>query len=180
MNYRTSGGNEPLTQKQMQDWNNYVDWLEKNKMKGSTALDNGDVSFQWLEKYRKENPSTTISREIIPQIQSEMQKLADNVRSFEQRRGNPRADALMQGTSKTDGIPGSKTTSFKFPNVTLNNYRNDNLISSQNLGLTNGSTQPTTGIASLRKKLPEGVKLEKLQDGYYYENKDGDLVKWSD
>ncbi len=185
--YANVGGGEdpkPLSPQQLQDWNRYVDWLESKGMKGSTELDKGETSFKWLADYQRENPQTTISKETIKSVQYEMQKLADNVRNFERRRNNNNAEKLMQGTSKLDGIPGSKTTSFKFPVMVENNYHNNSLVSTRNLGLVNGDGNPSSmppAMSSVRNKIPKGAKLERLQDGVYYEDpQSGDLVKVSD
>ncbi len=177
----TGGGEDPppLSPQQLKDWNSYIDWLESKGMKGSVELDKGETSFKWLADYQRENPQTTISKETIKSVQYEMQKLADNVRDFERRRNNPNAENLMQGTSQLDGIPGSKTTSFKFPIMTEKQYYNNSLVSSRNLGLVGGDVNQAQKTNTLGKPIPKGAKLEKLQDGIYYEDPNtGDLVRY--
>jgi hypothetical protein len=153
----------PLTPKQRQDWNTYVDWLDKKGMKGHPDLDKKDISFQYLDQFIKENPSTSLSRDTVKPIQDEMTNLAINSRALAARKNDPNADKLMQGTSISDGIPGSRTTRFKFPEMVMNQYRNNSLTSSQNLGLVDSKLQ-AQGIAANKKPLPKGVKLEPLYD----------------
>ena len=181
------GGEDPpaLTPQQRMDWNRYTDWLESHKMRASPELDKQDVSMQWLNKYIKENPSTTLRPELIKPIQQEIETLAQNVRGFEARRGNPNADKLMQGTSKFDGIPGSKTTSFKFPSMDKEENRNGVLTSKTNFGIIDPRLRPTdstttrTSLGNMATA-PNGASLEKMADGkFYYKNKDGDYVQYN-
>jgi len=169
-----------LTPEQIKAWNDYVSWLEKKGMAGSKELDKKDNGLKWLNTYIKENPSTPLKPEHIVLVQQETQKLAENARAFAARRNDPNAQNIMQGTSKFDGIPGSRTTSFKFPVMIEENYRNNNLVSSNNLGLVSGDFKPIeSGMNRRKQKLPPNVKLEKLQDGYYYEDpQSGDMVKY--
>ena len=175
---KKSENQKDLTPQQRRDWNAYVDWLEKKGLKGSKELDKGETSFKHLDDFIKENPTTTISRDIIKDVQMEVQALADNVRDFARRKNNPNAENLMTGTSKFDGIPGSKTTSFKFPVMIEETYHNDNLKERNNLGLIGGDMKPSM-VTTARPQLPKGAKLEQLQDGVYYEDpKTGDMVKY--
>jgi hypothetical protein len=64
--------------------------------------------------------------------------------------------------------------------MVVNQYHNNDLVSSENLGLLGGDMTPERK-AQIMKKLPQGVTLEKLKDGYYYADPNsGDLVKVSD
>ena len=176
-------GEEPpkgLSPQQLQDWNRYIDWMDSKGMKGSKELDKGENAFKWLAAYQQENPQTTITKDSIKSVQYEMEKLANNARDFARRKNNPNAENLMRGISQLDGIPGSKTTSFKFPDLIQKNYHENALVSNRNLGLLNGDMTSQTQQQNIyRKPPPKGVKLEKLDDGnYYYEDENGDLVKY--
>jgi hypothetical protein len=73
----------------MQQWNNYVDWLDSKGMKGSPELDKGDKGFQMMEMYRKENPSFTLTKDDVGVIQQRLQ----DYRSFA-------IDSIKQGKMK--------------------------------------------------------------------------------
>jgi hypothetical protein len=184
----SGGGEDPpkeLTPQQRKEWNAYADFIEKRGYKGSPLLDKKEtgLAVNLFNQFKKENPNTTITLDHIPVVQAEMQKLADSARSFEARRGNPNAQNIMQGTSKIDGWAGSKTTSFKFPDMEKTQYSNNVLTSHQNLGILDPRLRPadSTGKTALSKTPTTltGVKLEKMADGYYYQNRDGDYVKYN-
>ena len=184
----TGGGEDPpqLTPQQRKEWNQYVDWLEKKGYKGSEKLDKKDTGFATtlLNQFKKENPTVTISIDHVKSVQSEMQALADTVRSFEARRGNPNAKNIMAGTSAVDGWPGSKTTSFKFPVGEKREFTNGVLTSQTNYGILDPKLRPTDSlgkaVSSNISTTPNGLKLEKMSDGrYYYTNRDGDLILYN-
>lgn len=84
----------------MQQWNNYVDWLDSKGMKGSPELDKGDKGFQMMEMYRKENPSFTLTKDDVGVIQQRLQ----DYRSFA-------IDSIKQGKMKI--IYGGKEVFYK-------------------------------------------------------------------
>jgi len=179
------GGEDPpqsLTPQQRREWNAYIDFLDKKGYKGSPLLDKKETGLATglFNQFKKENPNTTISLDHVKAVQSEMEALAQNVRGFEARRGNPNADKLMQGTSKIDNWPGRKTTSFKFPDMDKTTYNNSVLTSRQNLGILNPQLKPsdTASARALQPTIPSGgLKLEKMADGkLYYQNRDGDWI----
>ncbi len=182
------GGEDPqgLTPQQRKEWNAYVDFVEKKGYKGSPLLDKKETGLATglFNQFKKENPSVTLSLDHVKSVQSEMQNLANAARDFEIRRGNPNAKNIMQGTSPVDGWPGSKTTSFRFPDMEKTTYNNNVLTSHQNLGILNPQLKPTdstnrTSLSTSPTTLT-GMKLEKMADGnLYYQNKDGDYVRYN-
>lgn len=186
-----SGGGEdppPLTPQQRQEWNNYVDWVEKKGYKGSPLLDKKDTGLanNLFNQYKKENPTVTLSLDHVKSVQNEMQNLASAVQSFEARRNNPNAQNIMAGTSKVDGWPGSKTTSFKFPGMTKEETTNGVLTSKTNFGILDPRLKPTDSVTARASALanapttPNGVKLEKMSDGrFYFQNRDGDWILYN-
>jgi hypothetical protein len=180
-----NGGDDPppLTPQQRREWNDYVSFLEKKGYKGSPLLDKRDTGLatSLFNQFKKENPSVSLSIDHIKSVQSEMENLANAARNFEARRGNPNAPQIMAGTSKVDGWPGSKTTSFKFPDMEKKEYTNSVLTSQKNLGILNPQLKPTDslsqrGLSSVTPSLPPNIKLEKQADGkmYYEDPKTGD------
>jgi hypothetical protein len=80
-NMKTSGGNEnpnnAVNPALMQQWNQYVDWLDSKGMKGSPELDKGDTGFKMMEAYRKENPSFNLTKDDVGVIQQNLQQYRD-------------------------------------------------------------------------------------------------------
>lgn len=74
-------GYKPLSIQQRNDWNDFLDYLEKQGVGGSKDLDNRDTSLglSHFNKYLKANPNSSITPDIIPSVQYEQQQL---------RRGN--------------------------------------------------------------------------------------------
>lgn len=182
---KEGGDTPPINPQQMKDWNSYVDWLDTKGVKGSKQLDNADTSFKYLDQYIKENPTTSLHRGVIKPIQDEMSKLATSARALAQRQNDPNAKNIMTGTSINDGIPGSKTTSFKFPIMTETNTNNGMVTSQKNLGLVKGGLQPTgIGQSNMQQKIPKGVNIEQFYDAQgkpsgkgYKDPNTGDLVQ---
>lgn len=180
------GGDNPpasLTPQQMKEWNSYVDYVDKRGYKGSKDLDRKETGLarKLFDDYLKDNPGVTIKYDDVKTVQTEMQKLRDSVRAFASRRNDPKAATLMGGISEPDGWPGSRTTQFKFPEMQLTQLHNNNVVQNKNLGLVGSGLKPTGVTVVQQQKLPPGAKLEKLQDGWYYEDpKSGDMVKWSE
>jgi hypothetical protein len=103
-----------------QAWNQYVDWLDKKGLKGHPSLDHDNLSFKMLDEYKKENPDTPLTKDMIIPIQQEFSKYRD----YALKQVDAGKAALAPGTTKdtflsalstVDGIPGQRTTSYKFP-----------------------------------------------------------------
>jgi len=116
---------KPITNQHRQAWNDFQSYLSKKGLAGSPELDKGDNGVKALEQYRKENPNTPLTKELVAPIQTEFQKYRqwalDNIKS-----GNGKfapgvnEDNFMKELSTVDGIPGSKTTKHQFPSSYLN------------------------------------------------------------
>lgn len=178
LNPTGDGDPEPLTPQKRQEWNKYVDFVEKRGYKGSAELDKRDTGLanKLFDEFKKEFPDTSLSLNDVSSVQFEMQQLKKTVQDFQKRRGAKDAGTMMQGISKVDGWPGSKTTQFKFPVMALETYHNDKLKSKKNLGIVDANLNPG-GIMEVKKALPKGAKLETMSDGkQYYQDEGGDLV----
>lgn len=131
------GNSSDVSTKLRSDWNNYTAWLEKKGLKGHPSLDHNDLGGKMIDQYRKENPTTTVSRETIKPIQAEFSKYRDWVINEAK---NKRAiidvpqEQFMKGLSTVDGIPGQRTTSFSFPNAYLTSIFNGQKVSKVNQG----------------------------------------------
>lgn len=70
-------GYKPTTAVQRRDWNDMLDNMQKDGVSGSKDLDQSDknVGAAYIEKYRKENPGTTVNADMITHVQYEHQQL---------------------------------------------------------------------------------------------------------
>jgi hypothetical protein len=112
----------PLTPEQKQQWNGFVDYLEKTGYKGSSQLDNRNTSIgsKLIEQYRKANPSFTLTYDNIKDVQQDLQDYRSQmVDGYKKGKivvdGIKSEDEIMPGLSAVDGWLGSKTSSWKFP-----------------------------------------------------------------
>jgi hypothetical protein len=70
---------EPVIDEKIKgEWNNYLNWLEKKGKRGKEELDKGDVGNVLFRQYIKENPSTSLSEKIIPDIRKGYMDLRDS------------------------------------------------------------------------------------------------------
>lgn len=68
-------GYKQTSPEQRRDWNDFLDYLQGQGIAGSKDLDQPDknVAKSYIEKYKKENPHSSVSEELIPSIQYEQQ-----------------------------------------------------------------------------------------------------------
>ena len=128
-----------ITNQHRTDWNNYVAWLDAHKLKGDPRLDKDNYGFKVLEDYRKENPNTTITKDMIVPIQQEF----SNYRNWSLEQIRQKKAAMAPGTTEenymknlsvVDGIPGQRTTSFQFPQAYLTTFNNNQSEGTVNQG----------------------------------------------
>lgn len=67
----------PLPATKRKEWNDLLDYMQKEGVAGSSDLDKTDqqTGLSYLEKYRKDNPNTSLTKDDIPSIQYEQQQL---------------------------------------------------------------------------------------------------------
>lgn len=128
---------QPITNQTRKDWNDYLAWLETKKLRGKPELDKNNLGIQMIEEYRKVNPNTTITKEMVVPIQKEFQKYRewslDQVKQGKaQLTPGVTPDNYMKALSIVDGIPGQRTTSFAFPQTYLTQFEDG-----KNMGTTN-------------------------------------------
>lgn len=122
-------------------WNKYTDWLASRGLKGHPSLDKDDLGGKMIDQYRKENPTTPITRELIPTIQKEFSKYRDwSLNEVKEGRAGlspgVTADNYMKWLSIVDGIPGQRTTSFKFPSSYLQTFDNGKFVGVEDKGFS--------------------------------------------
>lgn len=130
---------EEIDDKDRENWNEYVKFLDSKGLKGHPSLDKDDLGGKMIDEYRKVNPNTTVSREKIKPIQKEFSKYRDW--SLAQIKAGKAAFAegtneenYMKHLSTVDGIAGQRTTSFQFPDSYLKTFENKKLKDIQRTG----------------------------------------------
>lgn len=70
-------GYKPLSPVQRRDWNDMLDKMQSDGVAGSKDLDQTDkkVGAAYVEKYKSENPGTSVSADMIPHVQYEQSQL---------------------------------------------------------------------------------------------------------
>lgn len=121
------GGGEddpPITNKIRQSWNDYIGWLREKGLAGSPKLDKGGLGIKMIEEYRKENPDTALTPDLVTSIQKDFSKyrqyalkqIDDGNAVLDTHNGVTR-DNFLKALSVVDGIPGQRTTSYTFPKI---------------------------------------------------------------
>ena len=118
---------KPIDNRVRTDWNKYVDWLVAKGLKGHPSLDKNDLGNKMIDAYKKENPDTVLSREVVIPLQKEFQKYRQySLDEIKAGRGkfSDGADEnnFMRALSIVDGVPGQRTTSFKFPKFYIDKF----------------------------------------------------------
>lgn len=111
-----------LTPVQRNQWNQFIDYLDKQGVKGSPLLDQRDKNLgqYYFQKFAATNPGITINYNDVPRVQQELQDYRNNLIN-QWKAGKIQgddiktADDIMPGLSATDGWLGSKTSSYKYP-----------------------------------------------------------------
>ena len=119
-------GGPPLTPQQKQQWNQFVDYLEKSGYKGSPLLDNKSTALggKLIEQYKSANPNFSLGYDNVKDVQQDLQNYRDSlVNQYKQGKavvdGVKSPDEIMFGISPVDGWLGSKTSNWKFPVATM-------------------------------------------------------------
>jgi hypothetical protein len=117
-------GDPPVNDKLRQEWNKYIDYLEKEKkLRGSPELDKNGLGMKLFDEYVKLHPESGLSRESIPVVRSEMKAHKEMILSqLKQGRGiydTPNVPLMgfvdENEKSKDPNYIGQYFTKFKFP-----------------------------------------------------------------
>lgn len=167
-----------ISPNERQEWNAFIDFVQAKEKEfgGLEKLDkNQALARKLFGEYQKIHPGTSINYNMVASVQYEMQKLRQSVQGFAQRRNDPNANKLMGFISEVDGFFGDNTAQSKFPFMIEDQYHNNNLVSSKNLGLVNSNLE-TSSKTQLKKKIPDGAKI--VDNEFYEDPQTGDLVKY--
>ena len=105
-----------------QDWNTYIDWLQSKGLRGSKTLDVGDtpevnVGMKKVREYSQLFPNSLVKPQNVKLIQQEFLDLKERMnRDIKAGKARMKKEQeIFPGLSSADEKPGSKTTSYKFP-----------------------------------------------------------------
>lgn len=105
-----------------QDWNTYIDWLQSKGLRGSKTLDVGDTpetneGMKKVREYSQLFPKSLVNPQNVKLIQQEFLDLKERMNKDIRagRAGMVKEQEIFPGLSSADEKPGSKTTSYKFP-----------------------------------------------------------------
>jgi hypothetical protein len=122
---------QPLSVEERAQWNNFLDYLDKQKLGGNPVLDQRDQSLglKQLAAYKKANPSFAITPDRIPSIQYEQYQLrkGDSFSNLTPEqlkyvRNGLNPAYMAHEVSPIDGWLGSITSKLYYPTA----YRSDN------------------------------------------------------
>lgn len=107
---------EPIvTEKHKADWNKYLTWLDTKKIRGKVELDKNGLGNQLFSQYIKENPTTSLTNNIIPGIRKEYQNLRQSG-----------IDDIMKGNAYYLGKTGKDADTSNFmKHIELNEQSKD-------------------------------------------------------
>lgn len=111
-----------LTPQQRMQWNMFVDYLDKQGVKGSPILDQKDKNLgqYYFDKFASTNPGLSITYKDVPRVQQELQDYRNNLigqwKSGKIQGNDIKTENdIMPNLSPADGWLGSKTSSYKYP-----------------------------------------------------------------
>lgn len=99
----TTINGELLNDKNKHDWNDFLSFLKTKGVQGNPELDKGNLGNIYFDQYVKQNPATTLSKELIPKIRQ--QYIAERNKGIE---------ALKSGKSKLQGQENVNPESLDF------------------------------------------------------------------
>ena len=190
--FQTGGDNRRLTPEEMQQWNQYLDYVKSKGLYGSTDFDSDKtLGAKLLDEFKASNPNIKIGYDIVPRVQNEFIELKKTTRDILKRKGDPTAESTYSDISQVDGWFGSRTSQQYFPSMTKQAYHNGELQFRKEEGLVDGKlapvgvqqqmSAPTPAPASNpAAKGPKGAF--KGEDGFWYiddPNNPGDVKRVS-
>lgn len=171
-----------LTPQEKRDWNKYVDYLDSIKMKGNEQLDKEGVGFKYLDDYIKKNPSTTLTKDKVYDIQAglvqQKQYAQDQVKKgFAAPPQGGTAEDIMPGLSKLDSYPGSLTTKYKFTGGNLTSKAGDLLEKVEFADFSKPTAMSQFGNAPVVSKVATPIKDASAYLKQGIKMKKGGLIK---
>ena len=177
----TNEGVRKVNRPVLEEWNSFLDYVDKKGYKGSKELDMGDhkLSQSLFDDYKKDNPNAQLDYSYVLPIQQEIKNYRDRtIEDFKTGKAKINSSAgdnyehYMEGLSNPDGWFGSKTSSWKFPKQYLQTINNDNTMGNkEDLGLSHlkygGDISVDKAKEILKNGTAQGHKLTDKQKRYF-------------
>lgn len=174
-----------LSPQQRRDWNDMLDQMQKDGVAGSKDLDQTDKSVgkSYIEKYKKENPDSTVHPDMIPDVVNEHK----NLRSGDSYAGmSPEETRVLRKQMNGDymkidvpGSMGSALSRMYFPEFKKGdkNYGTD--AGAYMKDFAKYEPSDTTRDKSIRKQYPNISNLHDSEfvDSVFEKNKGKNFVK---
>jgi hypothetical protein len=109
-----------ITPEQKSEWNKFLDFVNEKGFRGNTDLDKKDTNLgkSLIEEYRKLNPESKISYDLIKPIQENVIQDWEMMKKIRAMQGVKAVNADDRQLSPPDGWLGSLTSNGYFPTAT--------------------------------------------------------------
>lgn len=166
----TTEGSTVVTDRVKSDWNDFLGYLDKKGVRGKPELDKGNLGNQYFQQYLKENPNTSLSIEVIPEIRK--QYIAERDRGVADIKSG-KAKLMDKSGPDVDVTPfmrhivlneQSKDPNYVGQHLTQTPFRGTALLS-RDTGKVIGQTQfnnPNVGILQSMQNLKNQAQLTSL------------------
>ena len=101
--------------KNKQDWNDFLGWLEKKGVRGSAALDKGNLGNKYFDEYVTTHKDTSLNKDVLPLIRNSYLSLR-----------NQGIESIKAGKSSYQGQSGPETDTSNFMNHIIKNEKTQN------------------------------------------------------
>ena len=92
-----------LSPEKMEEWNQFIDYVEKKGFRGDPSLDKEDKGNLLFEEWRKLNPKVTITKADMPSVRKSMLRLRDDsMEDIKAGRGEFKSSKGIQKGPNTD------------------------------------------------------------------------------
>lgn len=113
---------DPISSETMSRWNRLIQFAKQKGYSGMEALNHDEkLRKRVFDEYNAANPDSPVDYSIVKDVQNEIQKYKQKaLQAIQSGKGSYSGSNLnnfMSGTSKVDGVFGSKTSSWEFPSA---------------------------------------------------------------
>ena len=128
-----------VTNQQRGDWNKYVQFLKKRGISGDVKLDKNNLGKNMLAQYIKDNPSTSLTTDIVSPIQHDFANYRQwAINNIKQGKGEfakgTDENNFMKELSIVDNYPGSMTSKHEFPKEYMQTFDDGKLKNVEDKG----------------------------------------------
>lgn len=173
-------GGTSITPQHMKDWNAFTQYAKQKGYSNNPDLDikTKNVGEQYLNEYRKINPTTSIDYNMVQPIQQSLQDYRNSsLANIKAGRGSfapgTNENNYLSRLSKVDNWLGTNTINSQFPSAYIDSFQNGQFQNRKNLGFASTAKLQMGGDPN------EGNPAE-LEQGEVFQDGDGQINKISD